>query len=96
MPELASTKTLPPGTGPGVSRPDEADDLMAPTRYGIMMLRFASAKATYDKFRRPIDQIRLTQSKPVVESALPPKADIGCQQWEVCARVIQHMMYLGW
>ena len=55
MPELASTKTLPPGTGPGVSRPDEADDLMAPTRYGIMMLRFASTKATYDKFRRPIE-----------------------------------------
>ena len=45
MPELASTKTLPPGTGAGVSRPDEVDDLMAATRYGIMMLRFASTKA---------------------------------------------------
>ena len=33
----------------------EADDLMAATRYGIMMLRFASTKATYDKFRRPIE-----------------------------------------
>ena len=55
MPELASTKTLPPGTGPGVSRPDEVDDLMAATRYGIMMLRYASTKAIYDKFRRPIE-----------------------------------------
>jgi hypothetical protein len=27
----------------------------AATRYGIMMLRFASTKATYDKFRRPIE-----------------------------------------
>src|SRR5215813_9066381 len=25
-------------------------------------------------------------------SALPPKADIDCQQREVCARLIQHMM----
>jgi len=25
------------------------------TRYGMMMLRFASTKATYDKFRRPIE-----------------------------------------
>jgi phage terminase large subunit-like protein len=33
----------------------EGDDLMAATRYGIMMLRFASTKATYDKFRRPIE-----------------------------------------
>ena len=33
----------------------DGDDLMAATRYGIMMLRFASTKATYDKFRRPIE-----------------------------------------
>ena len=33
----------------------EGDDLMAATRYGIMMLRFASTKAVYDKFRRPIE-----------------------------------------
>ena len=33
----------------------EGDDLMAATRYGIMMLRFASTKAMYDKFRRPIE-----------------------------------------
>jgi len=31
------------------------DDLMAATRYGILMLRFASTKAVYDKFRRPIE-----------------------------------------
>ena len=29
----------------------EGDDLMAATRYGIMMLRFASTRAAYDKFR---------------------------------------------
>jgi phage terminase large subunit-like protein len=33
----------------------EGDDLMAATRYAIMMLRFASTKALYDKFRRPIE-----------------------------------------
>ncbi len=33
----------------------EGDDLMAATRYAIMMLRFASTRATYDKFRRPIE-----------------------------------------
>jgi phage terminase large subunit-like protein len=33
----------------------DGDDLMAATRYGIMMLRFASTKAAYDKFRRPIE-----------------------------------------
>ena len=33
----------------------EGDDLMAATRYGVMMLRFASTRATYDKFRRPIE-----------------------------------------
>jgi phage terminase large subunit-like protein len=32
----------------------EGDDLMAATRYAIMMLRFASTKAAYDKFRRPL------------------------------------------
>src|SRR5215831_7667304 len=32
----------------------EGDDLMAATRYAIMMLRFASTKATYDSFRRPL------------------------------------------
>jgi len=32
----------------------ESDDLIAATRYGIMMLRFALTKAAYDKFRRPI------------------------------------------
>jgi len=32
----------------------EGEDLMAATRYAIMMLRFASTKATYDKFRAPI------------------------------------------
>jgi hypothetical protein len=32
----------------------EGDDLMSATRYAIMMLRFASTKATYDNFRRPI------------------------------------------
>jgi phage terminase large subunit-like protein len=33
----------------------EGDDLMAATRYAIMMLRFASTKALYDKFRGPIE-----------------------------------------
>jgi hypothetical protein len=33
----------------------EGDYLMAATRYGIMMLRYASTKAIYDKFRRPIE-----------------------------------------
>jgi hypothetical protein len=32
----------------------EGDDLMSATRYALMMLRFASTKAAYDKFRRPI------------------------------------------
>lgn len=32
----------------------EGDDLMAATRYALMMLRFASTKAAYDSFRRPI------------------------------------------
>ena len=32
----------------------EGDDLMAATRYAIMMLRFASTKLTFDKFRAPI------------------------------------------
>jgi phage terminase large subunit-like protein len=33
----------------------EGDDLMAATRYAIVMLRFASTKAAYDRFRRPIE-----------------------------------------
>jgi terminase large subunit-like protein len=33
----------------------EGDDLMSATRYAIMMLRFASTKAAYDRFRRPIE-----------------------------------------
>jgi hypothetical protein len=37
----------------------EGDDLMAATRYGLMMLRFASTKTQYDKFRRPIEYPRL-------------------------------------
>jgi phage terminase large subunit-like protein len=32
----------------------EGDDLMAATRYAVMMLRHASTKAAYDRFRRPI------------------------------------------
>ena len=32
----------------------EGDDLMSATRYAIMMLRFATTKAAYDKFRAPI------------------------------------------
>ena len=36
----------------------EDDDLMAATRYAIMMLRFASTKASYDKFRPPIEYPR--------------------------------------
>jgi Terminase RNaseH-like domain/Terminase large subunit, T4likevirus-type, N-terminal len=32
----------------------EGDDLMSATRYAIMMLRHASTKAAYDKFRRPL------------------------------------------
>ncbi len=37
----------------------EGDDLMAATRYALMMLRFASTKAAYDKFRRPIEYPKL-------------------------------------
>ncbi len=33
----------------------EADDLMAATRYGIMMLRFARSEAHYDRSRRPLE-----------------------------------------
>ncbi len=33
----------------------EGDDLMAATRYAIMMLCFAQTKTAYDKFRRPIE-----------------------------------------
>lgn len=32
----------------------EGDDLMSATRYARMMLRFASTKAAYDSFRRPL------------------------------------------
>jgi len=32
----------------------DGDDLMSATRYAVMMLRFASTKAVYDKFRSPI------------------------------------------
>jgi phage terminase large subunit-like protein len=32
----------------------EGDDLLCATRYALMMLRHASTKAAYDKFRRPI------------------------------------------
>jgi Terminase RNaseH-like domain len=32
----------------------EGDDLMAATRYGVMMLRFASTKKAYDNFRKPL------------------------------------------
>ena len=37
----------------------EGDDLMAATRYAIMMLRFASTKAAYSNFRRPLKYPRL-------------------------------------
>ena len=37
----------------------EGDDLMSATRYAIMMLRFASTKAAYDRFRRPIEYPRV-------------------------------------
>src|SRR6516164_7514954 len=43
----------------------EGDDLMAATRYGIMMLRFASTKATYDKFRRPIEYPKIKYVHPI-------------------------------
>ena len=33
----------------------EGDDLLAATRYACMMLRYASTKAAYDNFRRPIE-----------------------------------------
>ena len=32
----------------------EGDDPMSATRYAIVMLRFATAKAAHDKFRAPI------------------------------------------
>jgi phage terminase large subunit-like protein len=37
----------------------EGDDLMAATRYAIMMLRFASTKAAYNNFRRNIEYPKL-------------------------------------
>ena len=45
----------------------EGDDLMAATRYGIMMLRFASTKAAYDKFRRPIEYPKGNTFEPCVD-----------------------------
>jgi hypothetical protein len=38
----------------------EGDDLMAATRYGVMMLRFASTKAFADQWRRKIEYPRLS------------------------------------
>jgi terminase large subunit-like protein len=38
----------------------EGDDLMSATRYALMMLRFASTKAAYDNFRRPIQYPNLS------------------------------------
>ena len=32
----------------------EGDDLMAATRYAVMMLRYASTEAAYSNFRRPL------------------------------------------
>jgi hypothetical protein len=37
----------------------EGDHLMSAARYTIMMLRFASTKAAYDRFRRPIEYPRV-------------------------------------
>lgn len=36
----------------------EGDDLMCATRYALMMFRFASTKAAYDSFRRPLQYPR--------------------------------------
>jgi len=36
----------------------EGDDLMAATRYAIMMLRFASTKTAYDNFHKRIEYPR--------------------------------------
>jgi hypothetical protein len=33
----------------------EGDDLLSATRYALMMLRFASTKIAYDKFRRKLE-----------------------------------------
>jgi hypothetical protein len=38
---------------------EEGDDLMSATRYAIMMVRFASTKSVYDRFRRPIEYSRV-------------------------------------
>jgi len=35
------------------------DDLMSAARYAIMVLRFASTKAAYGRFRRPIEYPRV-------------------------------------
>ena len=37
----------------------EGDDLMAATRYAIMMLRYTSTKRTYQDFRRPLNYPKL-------------------------------------
>jgi hypothetical protein len=38
----------------------EGDDLMAATRYAVMMLRFARTATAYAKFHRPIVYPRLS------------------------------------
>jgi hypothetical protein len=38
----------------------EGEDLMAATRYGVMMLRFASTKAFADRWRRKIEYPKLS------------------------------------
>src|SRR5438067_6482248 len=49
-----------------------------------MMLRFASTRPhTTSSAGVSQSQIRLTQSKPVATSALPPKADIHPAHWDV-------------
>jgi hypothetical protein len=39
---------------------DDGDDLLCAVRYGLMMLRYASTKAAYNKFHRPIEYPRLS------------------------------------
>ena len=38
----------------------EGDDLMAATRYGVMMLRLASAQAFADRWRRKIEYPKMS------------------------------------
>jgi hypothetical protein len=47
---------------------------MAATRYGIMMLRFASTKAAFDKFRRPIEYPKI---KYVYRIVVRPEPLVG-------------------